>query len=86
MTHTKEEAIKKGYIVVNTQYPNIGYKGPAVQKNAPRKIEVYTDRELELLEALRDIVEQAEKTKIMLPADLADSINIFGKQAIKNAK
>ena len=40
----------------------------------------------ELLEALKDIVEQAEKTKTMLPADLADSINIFGKQAIKNAE
>ncbi len=39
-----------------------------------------------LLEALKDIVEQAEKTKIMLPADLADSIKILGKQAIKNAE
>lgn len=39
----------------------------------------------ELLEALQDIVEQAGKTKMMLPADLADSIRVFGRAAISKA-
>lgn len=38
-----------------------------------------------LLEALKDIVQQAELTRAMLPPDLADSIRIFGKQAIAEA-
>jgi len=40
----------------------------------------------ELYEALEDIVEQAEKTKIMLPADLADSIRVFGRQVLAKAE
>ena len=39
----------------------------------------------ELLDALQDIVEQAEKTSMMLPADLSDSIRVFGKAAIAKA-
>lgn len=38
-----------------------------------------------MLEALRDIVAQAERTKMMLPADLADAIRVFGRVAIKAA-
>lgn len=38
-----------------------------------------------MLEALRDIVAQAERTKMMLPADLADAIRVFGRAAIKAA-
>jgi hypothetical protein len=43
---------------------------------------VYED----LLEALKDIVHQAEITQQMIPADLADSINIIGKSAIRLAE
>jgi hypothetical protein len=40
----------------------------------------------ELLEALEDIVEQSERTNMALPPDLADSIRVFGKAAIRKAK
>ena len=40
----------------------------------------------QLLEALKDVVEQADKTSLMLPADLADSIRVFGRAAIKAAE
>ena len=39
----------------------------------------------DVYEALKDIVEQADKTRVMLPADLADSIRVFGKQALAKA-
>lgn len=39
-----------------------------------------------LLEALEDIIEQAEKTRLPLGADLADSIRVFGRQAVAVAK
>lgn len=39
----------------------------------------------DMVEALKDIVEQAGKTKFALGADLADSINVFGKQALSLA-
>ncbi len=39
-----------------------------------------------LLEALEDIVEQFEETIFVTGADLADSIRVFGKQAIAKAK
>lgn len=39
----------------------------------------------ELLEALNGIVEQFEKSRAMVPADLADEIRLFGKQAIAKA-
>ncbi len=35
-----------------------------------------------LVEALRDIVEQFEKTNVMVGADLSDSIRVFGKNAL----
>jgi hypothetical protein len=35
-----------------------------------------------MYEALKDIIEQAEKTHLMLGPDLADSIRVFGKQAL----
>lgn len=35
-----------------------------------------------MFEALADIVEQFERTRMRVPADLSDSIRIFGKQAL----
>jgi len=40
----------------------------------------------EMYEALKDIIEQAEKTHLPIGADLADSIRVFGKQAIAKAE
>lgn len=40
----------------------------------------------EMYEALKDIIEQAARTHLMLGADLADSINVFGKQALAKAE
>ena len=40
----------------------------------------------DLLEALEDIVKQFEKTIFMTGPDLADSIRVFGKQAIAKAR
>jgi hypothetical protein len=40
----------------------------------------------EMYEALRDIIEQAERTKMMLPADLADAIRVFGRAALAKAE
>jgi hypothetical protein len=39
----------------------------------------------QMLQALKDVVEQADKTSLMLPADLADSIRVFGRAAIAAA-
>ncbi len=39
----------------------------------------------DLFEALEDIIKQFEKSKLMVGADLADSIRIFGKNAIAKA-
>ena len=39
----------------------------------------------DMYEALEDIIQQAEKT-LFVGADLADSIKIFGKQALANSK
>jgi hypothetical protein len=39
----------------------------------------------DMLDALRDIVAQFEKTQVPVPADLADSIRVFGKAAISKA-
>ena len=39
----------------------------------------------QMLEALKDVIEQADKTSMMLPADLADSIHVFGRAAIAKA-
>src|SRR6266404_3948217 len=39
-----------------------------------------------LFEALEDIVEQFEKTKLMVGADLSDSIRVFGKGTIAIAR
>jgi hypothetical protein len=39
-----------------------------------------------LLAALEDIVEEAKKTIMMLPADLADSIRVFAVPAIAAAR
>lgn len=39
----------------------------------------------DLLQALLDIIVQAERLPYGLPADLSDSIKILGKQAIKKA-
>jgi len=36
----------------------------------------------DMYEALEDIIKQAEKSHMMLPPDLADSIKVFGKQAL----
>ena len=40
----------------------------------------------ELLEALEDIVDQWQKTRMRVPADLSDSIRVFGQKAIRKAK
>ena len=40
----------------------------------------------DMYEALKDIIEQAEKTHLPIGADLADSIRVFGKQAIAKAE
>lgn len=40
----------------------------------------------ELLDALKDIVRQFEKSRVMVGPDLADSIRVFGKQAIAKAE
>jgi hypothetical protein len=39
----------------------------------------------DLLEALQDIVYQAQRSAIRIPADLADSIRVFGRAAIAKA-
>jgi hypothetical protein len=39
----------------------------------------------EMLEALQDILHQYEKSRMMIGADLADSISVFGRQAITKA-
>ena len=39
-----------------------------------------------MYEALKDILEQANKTHLPLGADLSDSIKVFGKQAIAKAE
>lgn len=39
----------------------------------------------EMYEALRDIIEQADRCMMMIPADLADSIKIFGRAALAKA-
>ena len=40
----------------------------------------------DMYEALEDIIEQAEKTNLLIGADLADSIRVFGKIALKKAR
>ncbi len=40
----------------------------------------------ELLEALEDIIEQADLTLFRIGPDLADSIRVFGKPAVAKAK
>jgi len=40
----------------------------------------------DMYEALEDIIKQAEKSHMMLPPDLADSIKVFGKQALAKAE
>lgn len=50
----------------------------AKQINKPDLIAAAGD----MAEALKDIIEQAERTRLPLGADLADSINVFGKQAL----
>ena len=40
----------------------------------------------DMLEALKDIIEQAERSIRPLPPDLADSIRVFGKQAVAKAE
>lgn len=37
-------------------------------------------------EALKDIIKQANMSRLAIGADLADSINVFGKQAIAKAE
>lgn len=39
----------------------------------------------DMFEALLDIIQQLELAKTPVPADLADSIRVFGKAAIKKA-
>ena len=39
-----------------------------------------------LITAAEDVVRQAAKARIMLPADLADSIRVFLKPALDEAK
>lgn len=39
-----------------------------------------------MLDALKDIVETYDKTRLPLSADLADSIRVFGKAAIAQAE
>ncbi len=40
---------------------------------------------MDLVEALEDIVNQAKNTKMLIPIDLADSIRIFGDKALRKA-
>ena len=40
----------------------------------------------EMYEALQDIVKEASRTHLPIGADLADSINVFGKQALAKAE
>jgi len=40
----------------------------------------------EMLEALKDIVEQYQKTRLPVGPDLGDSIRVFGQQAISQAE
>lgn len=40
----------------------------------------------DLYEALEDIINQAEATHLPIGADLADSIRVFGKQALAKAE
>ena len=88
MKHTKA---RKRFTDVIVQVFDRKYQIPSrMQDDILEALEIYEaetkSQKAGLLEALKDIVEQAEKTKIMLPADLADSIKILGKQAIKNAE
>lgn len=40
----------------------------------------------DMYEALEDIINQAKKTKMPIPADLADSIHILGERALCKAR
>jgi hypothetical protein len=60
------------------EHDNIVIVAPA----NPRTIEAAYD----MLEALKDIIDQAEKTSIALPADLSDSIRVLGKAAVAKAE
>lgn len=40
----------------------------------------------DMYEALKDIIEQAEKSHLPIGVDLADSIRVFGKQALSKAE
>ena len=40
----------------------------------------------DMYEALEDIINQAKKTKIPIPADLADSIHILGERSLRMAR
>lgn len=40
----------------------------------------------DMYEALEDIINQAKKTKMPIPADLADSIHILGERALRKAR
>lgn len=52
--------------------------------------DVATQRKLnavdDMYEALEDIINQAKKTKMPIPADLADSIHILGERALRKAR
>lgn len=74
------EAQAAGYEVDRHCYPWIAYKGPRFRPTEHHHI--LTDNEAEMLEALKDIVEQFEATRLSVGVDLADSIRVFGKGAI----
>ena len=55
-------------------------------KREKQIIKYYNELVYDLREALEDIIEQAEKTHLPLGADLADSIRVFGKQALAKVR
>lgn len=74
-----------GAIVARVVTPRKPSQTKARQAEALRRANVIAAAP-ELMEALREIVEQFERTRMSVPADLADSIRVFGKAALAKAE
>lgn len=58
---TRAQAVEAGFTVDDTCYPHLAYKGPRFQP--ADYCSVYSDREAELIAALRSIVEASDRNR-----------------------